>query len=132
MKLTLGDTTLTLYLTPGPHRGHDLDDHSGARRQSAARRGGVGRHAVQLRPESAAAAAVRASAARFRDIAAKAGADVILSNHTVYDGSKTKLPARAGAQAGRAASVRRRQRCRAAVSDRRERVRAGGAGEACR
>jgi metallo-beta-lactamase class B len=33
------------------------------------------------------------SAARFRDIAVKAGADVILSNHTQYDGSKTKLPA---------------------------------------
>jgi metallo-beta-lactamase class B len=33
------------------------------------------------------------SAARFRGIAAKTGADVILSNHTVYDGSKTKLPA---------------------------------------
>ena len=33
------------------------------------------------------------SAARFRDIVTKAGADVILSNHTAYDGSKTKLPA---------------------------------------
>jgi metallo-beta-lactamase class B len=33
------------------------------------------------------------SAERFRDIAAKAGADVIVSNHTNYDGSKIKLPA---------------------------------------
>ena len=32
-------------------------------------------------------------AERFREIAAKAGADVMLSNHTVYDGSKVKLPA---------------------------------------
>src|SRR6185436_16164880 len=32
-------------------------------------------------------------AERFREIATKAGADVMLSNHTVYDGSKTKLPA---------------------------------------
>jgi metallo-beta-lactamase class B len=40
------------------------------------------------------------SAARFRDIAAKAGADVILSNHTVYDGSKTKLPAVRARQPG--------------------------------
>ena len=40
-------------------------------------------------------AAYAQSAARFRDIVAKAGADVMLSNHTVYDGSKTKLPARA-------------------------------------
>ena len=37
--------------------------------------------------------AYAASAQRFKDIAAKAGADVMLSNHTVYDGSKTKLPA---------------------------------------
>ena len=36
---------------------------------------------------------MRASAERFKGIAAKAGADVILSNHTIYDGSKTKLPA---------------------------------------
>ena len=30
---------------------------------------------------------------RFREIATKAGADVMLSNHTVYDGSKVKLSA---------------------------------------
>jgi metallo-beta-lactamase class B len=34
-----------------------------------------------------------ASARRFKDIAAKAGADVLISNHTIFDGSKTKLPA---------------------------------------
>jgi len=33
------------------------------------------------------------SARRFRDIAAKEGADVIIANHTIFDGSKTKLPA---------------------------------------
>jgi hypothetical protein len=33
------------------------------------------------------------SAGRFRTLARAAGADVILSNHTVFDGSKTKLPA---------------------------------------
>ena len=34
-----------------------------------------------------------ASARRFKEIAAKAGADVLISNHTIFDGSKTKLPA---------------------------------------
>lgn len=33
------------------------------------------------------------SARRFRDIVEKAGADVLLSNHTAWDGSKVKLPA---------------------------------------
>jgi len=29
----------------------------------------------------------------LRDVVEKAGADVLLSNHTIYDGSKVKLPA---------------------------------------
>jgi metallo-beta-lactamase class B len=37
--------------------------------------------------------AYTASAIRFGDIAAKAGADVLISNHSQYDGSKTKIPA---------------------------------------
>jgi metallo-beta-lactamase class B len=40
------------------------------------------------------------SAKRFRDVVAKAGADVIISNHTVYDESKTKLPLLATRKAG--------------------------------
>ena len=40
------------------------------------------------------------SAERFRDVAAKAGADVIVSNHTNYDGSKIKLPAIASRKPG--------------------------------
>jgi len=34
-----------------------------------------------------------ASARRFRDVTAKAGVDVLVSNHTIFDGSKTKIPA---------------------------------------
>ena len=41
------------------------------------------------------------SAARFRDIVDAARADVILSNHTEYDGSKTKLPAVPARKPGR-------------------------------
>ena len=33
------------------------------------------------------------SAERFRDIAQKAGADVILSNHTAYDNTNAKIAA---------------------------------------
>jgi len=40
------------------------------------------------------------SARRFKDITAKAGADVILSNHTDFDGSKAKIPALAQRKAG--------------------------------
>jgi metallo-beta-lactamase class B len=41
-----------------------------------------------------------ASAERFSSIAAKAGADIILSNHTAFDGSTAKLPALATRRAG--------------------------------
>ena len=34
-----------------------------------------------------------ASARRFKDITSAAGVDVLISNHTIFDGSKTKLPA---------------------------------------
>ena len=40
------------------------------------------------------------SAARFREIVEGAGADVLIANHTNFDGSKTKLPMLAGRQAG--------------------------------
>ena len=41
-----------------------------------------------------------ASAQRFSDIVRKTGADVLLSNHTSFDGSKTKLPALARRKPG--------------------------------
>jgi len=37
---------------------------------------------------------------RGADIVAKAGADVLISNHTIFDGSKTKLPAMATRKPG--------------------------------
>ncbi len=93
MKLTLGDTTLTLYLTPGHTLGtisSIIPLRDGARRHTAAAWGGTrfnfGRNREQL-------GMYATSAARFRDIAGTAGADVLLSNHTEFDGSKTKLPA---------------------------------------
>jgi metallo-beta-lactamase class B len=41
-----------------------------------------------------------ASAEKFAGIAGKAGVDVILSNHTAFDGSTTKLPALASRRGG--------------------------------
>jgi metallo-beta-lactamase class B len=92
-KLTLGDTTLTLYVTPGHTEGtisSIIPLKDGPRSHVAAAWGGTLFNFGPIKPRLQAYAA---SAERFKGIAAKAGADVMLSNHTVYDGSKTKLPA---------------------------------------
>lgn len=103
-RLTLGDTTLTLYLTPG----HTLGTIStlipvkdGGRPHVAALWGGtafnwLGNRAAYItpdRPDRFWFETYSNSARRFRDTAAGAGADVLISNHTSYDASKTKMPA---------------------------------------
>jgi metallo-beta-lactamase class B len=40
------------------------------------------------------------SSRRFREIAKQNGADIVISNHTIYDGSRTKLPAVLARKAG--------------------------------
>jgi len=93
MKVTLGDTTLTLYLTPGHTDGTIstlIPLRDGTQKHLAAAWGGT---LFNFGPNRPRLAAYTKSAERFRDIVTKAGADVILSNHTAYDGSKTKLPA---------------------------------------
>ena len=52
-KLTLGDTTLTLYLTPGHTPGTDLHADPRARRIASARCGHLGRHRVQFPADAA-------------------------------------------------------------------------------
>ena len=92
-QLTLGDTTLTFYITPGHTEGTIstiFPVRDGSQRHVVAEWGGTLFNFGPIRPRLQAYAA---SAERFKQIAAKAGADVILSNHTIYDGSKTKLPA---------------------------------------
>jgi len=92
-KLTLGDTTLTLYLTPGHTEGTIstlIPVRDGGRPHLAAAWGGTLFNFGPIRPRLVAYAQ---SADRFRDIATKAGADIILSNHTQYDGTKAKLAA---------------------------------------
>jgi metallo-beta-lactamase class B len=91
-KLTLGDTTLTMYITPGHTEGTvstliPVKDRGTP--HIVAEWGGtlIG----GLRTTEGFQTYID-SAERFRDIVTKAGADVIISNHTIYDESKTKLP----------------------------------------
>ena len=100
MKLTLGDTTLTMYLTPGHTNGTVstlIPLRDGAGRHIGALWGGT---LFNFGPDAARFRAYAESAAKFRDIATAAGADVLLSNHTDYDGTKQKLPALASRRAG--------------------------------
>jgi len=104
MKLTLGDTTLTMYITPG----HTLGTIStlipvkdkGQSHLAAAWGGtafnwvaGPANYITAERPAKFWFDTYSKSAERFRDIAARAGADIIIANHTEFDGTKTKLPA---------------------------------------
>jgi len=104
MKLTLGDTTLTLYITPGHTLGTistliPVKDHG--QPHLVAYWGGTafnwaGGSAAYISPEHPQAFWFKTysqSAERFRDIVARENADVIVSNHTIFDGSKVKLPA---------------------------------------
>ena len=103
-RLTLGDTTLTLYVTPGHTAGTistliPVKDHG--KPHLAAQWGGTGFNwvrepAAYITPSKPSEFWFRAyadSAARFRELVAKNGADVLLSNHPNFDGSDRKLPA---------------------------------------
>src|SRR5688500_9580719 len=103
-KLTLGDTTLTLYLTPGHTPGTIstiIPVRDGSNRHVAMLWGGTGfnwrsgspTYITPDRPAKFWFDQYIDSARRFRDIAAKAGADVLIANHTEFDGTKRKLPA---------------------------------------
>lgn len=89
-KLTLGDTTVTLYITPGHTPGtissiFPVQDRGAP--HLVALWGGVG---LNTDPE-----AVRTyirSAERFSDLVKQARADIIISNHTDWDRSKINLP----------------------------------------
>ena len=110
-QVTLGDTTLTLHLTPG----HTLGTFStiipvrdGTARHTVAYWGGTAfnwlanraGYITKDRPDAFWFNHYIASAQRFRGVAAAAGADVLVSNHTAFDGSKTKLPMLATRRAG--------------------------------
>lgn len=98
-KLTLGDTTLTLYITPGHTPGtistiFPVKDKGTP--HLAALWGGVGLNADRDSIQKY----IR-SAQRFSSIVKQAGADIILANHTDWDHTKINLPMLAkGAPAG--------------------------------
>jgi metallo-beta-lactamase class B len=89
-KLTLGDTTITLHLTPGHTPGtissiYQVKDRG--RTHTVATWGGT---TIQGgRPETY--LAYIASADRYRDIVKKSGADIVLSNHTAYDNTPANV-----------------------------------------
>jgi len=110
-KLTLGDTTLTLYNTPGHTLGTlstliPVTDHGVP--HVAAHWGGTAFNwmagpAAYITPERPASFWFKTysdSARRFKEITTKAGVDVLISNHTIFDGSKTKIPALATRKPG--------------------------------
>ena len=89
-KLTLGDTTLTLYITPGHTPGtistvFPVKDNGTT--HVVALWGGVG-----LNTDREAVQTYIRSAQRFSGIVKQAGADIILANHTDWDRSKINLP----------------------------------------
>src|ERR1700730_5404183 len=92
-KLTLGDTTLTLYLTPG----HTLGTVSvlipvkdNGKPHLVAEWGGTGFNFEHSRERFQ---TYVASAERFGENVGQSGDDVLIANHTNLDGSKAKLPA---------------------------------------
>jgi metallo-beta-lactamase class B len=97
-KLTLGDTTLTLYITPGHTPGtisvvFPVKDNGMP--HLAALWGGVGLNTGREAVETY----IR-SAQRFSGIVKQVGADIILANHTDWDRSKINLPALAKRKPG--------------------------------
>jgi metallo-beta-lactamase class B len=98
MRLTLGDATLTLYLTPG-HTPGTISTLIPVKDQGkphvAAEWGGTGFNFTVTpdKPRRFWFEQYANSAERFRDAVAKAGADVLIANHPNQDGAKTKLAA---------------------------------------
>ena len=99
-KLTLGDTTIAIYLTPGHTPGtlsYLIPVKDNGRPHLVAEWGGTAFNFPRIAENFRIYAA---SAERFGEIAGKAGADAIISNHSDYDGSKQKLPALASRRPG--------------------------------
>jgi len=89
-KFTLGDTTLTMYITPGHTPGTIsflIPVKDNGKPHLAALWGGTGLNADRESIQN-----YIQSAQRFSKIAQQAGADMILSNHTDWDQSKVYLP----------------------------------------
>jgi metallo-beta-lactamase class B len=104
-RLTLGDTTLTMYLTPG-HTPGTISTLVPVRDQGrphlAAEWGGTGFNFTITpdKPRRYWFETYASSADHFRDAVKRAGADVLIANHPNQDGSKAKLARLATRKAG--------------------------------
>jgi metallo-beta-lactamase class B len=105
MNLTLGDTTLTMFLTPGHTPGTIstlIPVKDNGRPHLMAEWGGTGFN-FTITPERTREYWFKAyieSAQKFRDRARAAGADGMIANHTNLDGSKRKFPQLAARKPG--------------------------------
>jgi metallo-beta-lactamase class B len=104
-RLTLGDTTLTLYLTPGHTPGTIstiIPVKDQGRPHVAAEWGGTGFNFTITpdKPRKFWFEQYSKSADHFRDAVTKAGADVLIANHPNQDGAKMKLAALANRKPG--------------------------------
>ena len=91
--LTLGDTTLKMYLTPGHTPGtistiFQVKDRGTT--HTVATWGGT---AFNFAPKPENFLPYIRSAERYRDVVQKSGADIVLSNHTAYDSTNAKIAA---------------------------------------
>ena len=105
MPLTLGDTTLTMYLTPGHTPGTIstlIPVRDNGRPHLMAEWGGTGFNFTVSpeRPREAWFKSYIESAQKFREMARKAGANGMIANHTNLDDSKRKLPLLAARKPG--------------------------------
>ena len=113
MKVTLGDTTVTTYNTPGHTQGtvssiFTVKDRGqthvvaywGGTMFNWINATGRGTGEYVGKPESYWFTQYAENAARFKKIAADAGADIYLSNHTAFDGTKEALPKLAARKPG--------------------------------
>jgi metallo-beta-lactamase class B len=99
-KLTLGNTTLTLHLTPGHTPGTIstiFTVQDGGTTHTVATWGGT---SFNFQPSPQAFQTYINSAVSFEDVVKKAGADILLSNHTIFDGSLAKFSALAARKPG--------------------------------
>ena len=104
-KLTLGDTTLTMYLTPGHTPGTIstiIPVRDNGRPHVAAEWGGTGFNFTVSpdKPRRYWYETYANSADHFRDAVKKSRADVLIANHPEQDGAKAKLAALATRKAG--------------------------------
>jgi metallo-beta-lactamase class B len=102
-QLRLGSTTLTLYVTPGHTPGTIstiIPVTDGGIPHVAALWGGTAYNFLGSDDQAMWFQRYIESSQRFAQLARAAGADVLISNHSRFDGSKTKLPALANRRPG--------------------------------